>query len=91
MEMKFNFEQDRIYALDSNDKLIAEITFPISDGIANIDHTFVDRSLRGQGIAGQLMEAATNQIRSSNLKAKLTCSYAIAWYSQHPEISDLLE
>lgn len=89
--MEFIYEQERIYALDSAKKLIAEITFPISNGVANIEHTFVDDSLRGQGIAGQLMEATINHIRSSVLKVKLTCPYSIQWFSNHPESSDLFE
>lgn len=49
--MEFKTEDERIYATDADGKVIAEITFPVSDGIVTIDHTFVDKSLRGQGIA----------------------------------------
>ncbi|MDF2838892.1 MAG: N-acetyltransferase [Evtepia sp.] len=89
--MEFIYEQERIYMLDSDDKLIAEVTFPTLNGVANIEHTFVDSSLRGQGVASKLMEATANQIRSSELKAKLTCSYAIQWFPNHPEYSNLLD
>jgi len=44
--MDFKTEQNRIYAEDPTGKVIAEITFPVKDGIATIDHTFVDESLR---------------------------------------------
>lgn len=89
--MKLNFEKERIYALDSDQKMIAEVTFPISNGVATIDHTFVHSSLRGQGVAEQLMEATISHLQSSNLKAKLTCSYAVLWFSKHPEFSELIE
>ena len=88
--MEFHYDAERIYALDAGGKLIAEITFPITDGIASIDHTFVDRSLRGQGIAGQLMEAAVAQLRRAGLKITLTCPYAVKWFEDHPEQADLL-
>ena len=87
--MEFQREDGRIYAMDG-DKLIAEVTFPTRDGVADIDHTFVDDSLRGQGVAGQLVRAAVDQIRAGGGKARATCSYAKAWFEQHPEEADLL-
>ena len=58
--------------------------------VADIDHTFVDQSLRGQGVAGQLLDAAVRQIRMEGLRAKATCSYAAKWFKEHPDQSDLL-
>ncbi|MEA4934623.1 MAG: GNAT family N-acetyltransferase [Lawsonibacter sp.] len=90
ISMEFKHEPDRIFAWNPEGKTIAEITFPISDGIATIDHTFVDASLRGQGVAAMLVSSAVEQIRSAGLKARPTCSYAVKWFSEHPEHSDLL-
>ena len=95
--MNFMHEDNRIYLNDNTDnstdggKLIAEVTFPsYGDNTVNINHTFVDNSLRGQGIAAKLMEAAALQIRASGKKAKPTCSYAIKWFEKHTEFSDIL-
>ena len=75
--MDFIKEDNRIYYEDNAGKVIAEITFPeIEKGVYNIDHTFVDESLRGQGIAKQLVELAIKQIESKNGKVQATCSYA---------------
>ena len=90
MDMEFQHERERIFALDEQGKLVAEVTFPISEGVADIDHTFVDQSLRGQGVAGQLLDAAVRQIRMEGLRAKATCSYAAKWFKEHPDQSDLL-
>ena len=87
--MEFQREEGRIYAMDG-DHLLAEITFPDRDGAADIDRTFVDDSLRGQGVAGQLMRAAVDQIRSEGKKARATCTYAQSWFEKHPEEADLL-
>ena len=51
--MEFQYEKERIFACDEAGKVIAEITFPVSQGVADINHTFVDGSLRGQGVAGK--------------------------------------
>ncbi len=88
--MKFQQEPERIFALDSAGNLIAEVTFPISRGVAAINHTFVDPSLRGQGIANQLLCAVAEHLRARGLKANPTCSYADQWFSRHPEQADLL-
>ena len=67
--MEFQREPGRIYAMNG-EKLVAEVTFPERDGVAVIDHTFVDDSLRGQGVAGQLVRAAVDQIRADGRKAE---------------------
>lgn len=89
--MNFQKENGRIWAENEEGRLVAEITFPqVRRGVVNIDHTFVDPSLRGQGAAGKLAQAAADQIRARELKAVLTCSYAKKWFGEHPEQSDLL-
>jgi predicted GNAT family acetyltransferase len=89
--MDFLQEANKIYLNDDNNHMIAVVTFPkVSEGVVNLDHTFVDPSLRGQGVAGKLMEAAVVYFRSNDLKVKPTCSYAVKWFSEHPECEDVL-
>ena len=89
--MNFQKENGRIWAENEEGRLVAEITFPVgADGLPVIDHTFVDNSLRGQGVAGQLMEAAVAALRQSGRQAHATCSYAVNWRDKHPEASDVL-
>ena len=80
----FTTESSRIYMTNDEGTLTAEITFhESSQGIFVIDHTFVDSSLRGQGIASQLVQAALNEIESRNGKITATCSYAAKWLKEH--------
>jgi predicted GNAT family acetyltransferase len=88
--MEFKYEADRIYAEDRLGRIVAEITFTISQGIANIDHTFVDDSLRGQGIAGKLVQAAADQIIEDGHKITATCSYAHHWFTRHTDYQHAL-
>ena len=37
--MEFTYEQSRIFLKGTDGAAIAEITFPIADGVATIDHT----------------------------------------------------
>lgn len=89
--MDFIHEPNRIYVTNETGKTIAEVLFP-DEGkdTVNITHTFVDSSLRGQGMAGKLLEEVARQLRSDGKKAYPTCSYAVKWFPEHPEYCDLL-
>ena len=82
--MDFTYYPNRIALLDGGGRAIDEDT-------VDINHTFVDESLRGQGMAGKLMEAAVNQIQSQGKKAVPTCSYAVKWFEKHPEYNKLVK
>ena len=77
-------EANRILEKNEAGEIVAEITFPeTSPGIFVIDHTFVDKSLRGQGIASKLVQAAVNEIESRDGQVKATCTYAAKWLKEH--------
>jgi len=89
--MHFQTRPDRIWLEDPSGKEIAYVSFPArEEGVVSVDHTVVDASLRGQGVAGQLLEALAAQLRSDGRKAIVQCVYAAKWFSQHPEEADLL-
>ena len=78
--MDFIKEENRIYAEDKNNQTVAEVTFyEIEDGIYNIDHTFVDDSLRGQGIGSKLVQEAVDTIKKKGAEVQATCPFASKW------------
>ena len=82
----------RIYAEGENGRTVCEITYPkCDDKIVDINHTFVDKSLRGQGMADKLVLAAAQEIRKQGFKAHVSCSYARDWFEAHLEFSDILK
>lgn len=90
--MDFTHDSNRIALYDKEGRVTAEVTFPdVDTETVNVNHTFVDDSLRGQGVAGQLMKAAAEQLRSQKKKAVLTCSYAVNWFDKHPEYKDVVK
>jgi len=90
--MEFKHEENRIYSLDENGELIAEITFPsLAPDKVDIHHTFVDPSLRGQGVADSLVRAAIDEILGRGLSAVATCPYAVKWFTDHTEYADRVE
>lgn len=87
----FTIHKDKIYLKDENDNIIAYVDFPeFEEGKVEVTHTVVDPSLRGQGIAGILMELLAKELKKRNAKAELTCSYAVKWFNKHKEFSDCL-
>ena len=82
--MNFITDGNRIYLNDEAEKMIAEVTFPeTAPGVYTIDHTFVDDSLRGQGVAGKLVQAAVDEIKQRGGSVQATCSYAVGWLEKH--------
>lgn len=89
--MNFQYEKERIFASDKTGKIIALITWHFTENVAVVDHTFVDESLRGQGVASLLMKEAVAFFRKENYNTYGTCSYADVWYAKHKdELEDIL-
>ncbi len=85
--MEFINEKNRIYAKNEQNKTLAEVTFyEIKDGIYNIDHTFVDETLRGEGIGSKLVEEAVKQIRKNGGEVEATCPFAKKWLEENTKL-----
>ena len=90
MEFVHNKNQIAVYTPDY--VVIAEVLFPaVDENTVNVTHTYVDDVLRGQGVAGKLMDELVLDLRETNRKAVLTCSYAIKWFEKHPDCADVLK
>jgi predicted GNAT family acetyltransferase len=90
--MDYMYEKNRIYVNDDQGKLIVEATFPLfKEGIVVIDHTYVDPSLRGHGVASDLMNATCAYIKEIGLKMVATCPYAVVWFKRHHAYDDILD
>lgn len=82
--MQFIKEENRIYATNIDNETIAEVTFyEIENGVYNIDHTFVDDSLRGQGIGSKLVQEAVNAIKEKGAQIQATCPFASKWIEEN--------
>ena len=89
--MEFIHGEHRIYAENDAGKVIAEVTFPAEgDTAVCLDHTFVDDSLRGQGVAGKLVQEVVTYAQQNGKKIRPQCSYAVEWFKKHTEHDELL-
>jgi hypothetical protein len=71
---------------------LAELTFSVGpDGkLVVLDHTEVDDSLRGQGVARMLVEAAVSWAREQQVKLVPVCPFAKAVFDRVPAFADVL-
>jgi len=89
--MDFDKEGNRYYKNDENGKNIAEITYvPSGDDKVIVDHTFVDPSLRGQGIAEQLVDRVVEEMEKEGKKIIPTCPYVVKLFERKPEKYDFI-
>ncbi len=54
-----------------------------------ITHTETPRSLRGRGIASELVRGALELIRADGLKVVAGCGFVVDYLQKHPEFADL--
>ena len=81
--MIFKTENEKVVCLH-NGKEVGVVTFPeIQKGIFNIDHTLVDDSMQGNGIAAKLVSHAIAAIHLRGGVVTASCSYAQKYIEKH--------
>ncbi|MBK5246817.1 MAG: N-acetyltransferase [Peptostreptococcaceae bacterium] len=90
--MEWIYKEGRIYSENEKGELMAEATYvTMPNGEISIDHTYVNPSLRGQGVANKMMVAVAEYLRQCDTKAVASCSYAISWFKKNEEAySDII-
>ena len=90
--MNWRYEEGRIYSKNEGNELMAETTYiNAGENIVVINHTYVNPALRGQGVAGKMMEVVAEHFRKNGLRANATCSYAREWFKKNKDkYSDIL-
>jgi uncharacterized protein len=70
---------------------VGEMTYSRTNpSLVVVDHTYVDPSLRGQGVAQHLQDALVAWARQTGHKVVPICSYVKAQFSRDPSIRDVL-
>lgn len=91
--MNFIYEPYQVSVKDEEGKVIILATFPkFNDhNVVVINHTYVDPSLRGQGVASVLMKETCEHIKTLGYKMVATCPYAVVWLKRHHEYDELID
>lgn len=90
--MEIRHSDNRFYIFEADtQKEIGEIVYSkVSNGVISIDHTRVDETYQGHGLAGKLLNALLDYADLNNLKIVPVCEYAKAAFKKRPEIRFLL-
>lgn len=90
--MDWKYENGRIYSVNENNELMTETTFSFKEnGEVDINQTYVNPVLRGQGMAGKMMKIVSEFLRRKGFKATATCPYANSWLKKHKDVySDII-
>lgn len=75
---------------DDAGKRIAETTYSLDGDVMTMPHTFVDPSLRGQGAAKHLVDAAVAFAREHHYTIVPVCPFVKATFEKDPSIGDVL-
>lgn len=76
-------QEEGIFVADTTGKIMAKVTYQENNpGILTVDHTVVDPSLRGQGIAKKLMFALEKKLKRENKQVDPVCTYAKKWFTE---------
>lgn len=77
------------YRHEEAGRLKAEITWTELANVMVIEHTFVDESMRNQGIAKKLLDQAAEYAREHNFKMEPVCSYAVVAFERYKDYDDV--
>ncbi len=82
-----NPEQNRFETwIDGN---LSKLDYIQDDKNFVITHVGVHPSLRGQGVAGRIVEVSLAYAKENSLRVVPMCSYAAAFIRRHPEYAEL--
>lgn len=89
--MEFTRTSNGFVLYNENDEVIAEITYAQTENphVVEADHTFVDNSLRGQGIAERLLDTLVEAMETEGKKIKPVCPYVVRQFDKNNKYSHI--
>ncbi|MBG9981526.1 N-acetyltransferase [Aerococcaceae bacterium DSM 111020] len=85
-DLKFKPVKNEIILVDASEEQLGEITYrPNADGsVWEVTHTGVSPKLRGQGVAGKLLDELVKKAENENVKLKAVCPYVVKKFKEEP-------
>ncbi|HMM82261.1 MAG TPA: GNAT family N-acetyltransferase [Terrimesophilobacter sp.] len=79
------------YTLRIDGEMASAVDYRVSGNSISFTHTFTDPKRRGQGLAGEIVEFAVNDVESTTgYRIVPMCWYVGEWFDRHPERAELL-
>ncbi len=71
--------------------VLAVCDYQVAGNVWTFTHTFVPDSMRGQGVAAALAEAALMHAQALNVKVVPSCSYIDSYMERSPKFDGLIK
>ncbi len=79
------------YTLRIDGQLASSVDYSISGNSLSFTHTFTDPKRRGQGLAGEIVEFAVDDVESTTAyRVVPMCWYVGKWFDENPDRAGLL-
>lgn len=67
------------------DDLAGWLEYQLTDELAVLAYTEVDKRFEGAGVGGTLAREAFEEVRRRGSKALVVCPFVLGWIARHPE------
>jgi predicted GNAT family acetyltransferase len=88
-EVTNNTDQNR-YEIHVEGRLVGVADYRVAGDVVVFPHTEITPSLRGKGLAAQLVRGALDDVRGSRRSVDAQCWYVAQFIDANPEYGDLL-
>ena len=85
IKLQLNDHGRGAFFIDDQGERIAFMDISIANNMLTVFHTEVSEKLKGQGIAGQLLDHMVTYAREHGLKVVPLCPYVAAQFKRHPD------
>ena len=87
-DLRWEEEGLAIHAYGEDGTMLAEATFEAPEaGTLDVNHTFVDESLRGTGMASELMRRVVEFAEARDVRLLASCPFAHGWLERHQDLT----
>lgn len=89
-EFSHDADQHR-YSLRVDGALASAVDYVVNENHISFTHTFTDPRRRGQGLAGEIVAFAVDDVEANTpYRVVPMCWYVGKWFDEHPERAGLL-
>lgn len=82
-------QEEFAFRNEENGTVNAEITWTQMADVMVVEHTYVNESMRNQGLAKKLVDRAAEYAREQEFKIEPVCSYVAAVFERSDEYEDV--
>lgn len=88
-EVTKNTDENR-FEIHVDGELAGWLDYMVDEGVVALPHTTVEDRFSGQGLAGELVRAGLDDIRTQGYRVDPQCPYVQGWIEKNPDYADMV-